>query len=212
MSESVAEMAAMLTEFRRQIDRAPVFLTAVVTGAVDATHMQIDIGGGVLVPAYLPRTIGYCRTGQSVRVRRQENTYTIAEVITSVQWDTDGFTFASGWSDLGLASGGAQRCGWRVVSGIAFVRLSLQRTGGTITASSTGHLADIDVVTIPSVAVPVWAGLYPTHWKTTTSSGGGQMDTTTGLVKLTDLNANSGVSSGNYIATVLSYPLWTTGL
>ncbi len=209
--DPIAEMAAMLVEMRRLIDRTPVFLTATVIAPYDATHMLIDVGGGVLVPAYLPRTIGYCRAGQPIRVRRQENTYTIAEVLGSVSFETAGFAFASNWNDLGLEAGGPQRCGWRVVSGWACVRLSLQRTSGTITASSTGHIADVDVVTIPPVAIPLWSGLFPLHWKTTTSSGGGQMDTTTGLVKLTDLNANSSVGSGDYVATTLSYPFYSTG-
>lgn len=206
------DLARDLVTQQQALAQAPVYLPATVVGAVDSRHMQIDIGSGTLIPAYLPRTVGYCRTGQQVWVRRQENTYTITEVSASIQWDTDGFTYASGWQDFGLASGQAQRCGWRVISGIAFVRLSLMRTGGAITASSTGHLADIDVVTIPPAAVPVWSGLYPLHWKTTTSSGGGMLDTTTGMVRLADLNSSSKVSTGDYIATVITYPLWTTGV
>ncbi len=38
------------------------------------------------------------------------------------------------------------------------------------------------------------------------------MDTTTGVCRLTDLNANSSVGSGDYIATTLIYPHWTTGV
>ena len=212
MTDATDELARALIALEQATAQLPIYLPAVVVGAIDDRHMQVDLGGAKLVPAYLPRTVGYCRTGQAVRVRLQENTYTIAEVNSSIQWDTEGFTYASGWQDSGLASGQAQRCGWRVISGIGFVRLTLMRTGGAITASSTGHLADFDVVTIPPAAVPVWSGLYPLHWKTTTSSGGGMLDTTTGMARLTDLNSSSKVSTGDYIATVITYPLWTTGV
>jgi hypothetical protein len=211
VTDATDELARTLIAQEQATAQLPIYLPAVVVGALDDQHMQVDLGGAQLVPAYLPRTVGYCRTGQAVRVRLQENTYTIAEVNSSIQWDTGGFTYASGWQDFGLASGQAQRCGWRVISGIGVVRLTLMRTGA-ITASSTGHLADIDVVAIPPAAVPTWAGLFPLHWKTSTTSGGGMLDTTTGMCRLTDLNSSSKVSTGDYIATVITYPLWTTGV
>lgn len=211
MTDATDELARALIALEQATAQLPIYLPAVVVGAIDDRHMQVDLGGAKLVPAYLPRTVGYCRTGQAVRVRLQENTYTIAEASGSVQWDTEGFTYASGWQDFGLASSQAQRCGWRVVSGWADVRLMLMRTG-VITASSTGHLADIDVVTIPPAARPVRAGIFPLHWKASTTSGGGMLDTDSGMVRLTDLNPTSSVNTGDYIATTLAYPLWTTGV
>lgn len=211
MTAGADDLAATIAKLRADLAKLPVFLPATVIEPLDERHVVVDLGGGKLKPAWLPRTVGYCRRGQDVTVRWQENTYVVDEVSGTLQWDTEGFEFAAGWQDFGLASGQAQRCGWRVCSGMCTVRITVMRTGA-ITASSTGHLADVDVVTLPKAALPTWAGLFPLHWKTSTTSGGGMLDTTTGMVRLTDLNPSSKVNTGDYIATVITYPLWTTGI
>lgn len=124
-------------------------------------------------------------------------------------WHTSGFVFAGGWADLGLAAGGPQRCAWTVMGGCVFVRLGVRRDGGDILASLTGHLEDVDVVTLPRAARPPGPGQWPVMWRTSTSSGGGLVETAAsapGMVRLADLNSRAAVLTGNTMSASLIYP------
>lgn len=121
-------------------------------------------------------------------------------------WRTSGFVFANGWADL---TGSPQRCAWTVMAGCVFVRLGVRRTGGGILATGTGHLEDVDVVTLPQAARPPGPGQWPVMWKTSTSSGGGLVETSAsapGMVRLADLHSGGAVLTGNNMSASLIYP------
>jgi hypothetical protein len=63
--------------------------------------------------------------------------------ISDSGWQTNGFAMSSGWTQNGSS--------WKVVNGIATLQLRFNRSGTPITSSANANVADVQVLTVPSV-------------------------------------------------------------
>jgi len=109
---------------------------------------------------------------------------------TDTGWLTTGFAPSSGWTATG--------CAYRTVNGVTTCHIRAQRTGGTITASASGSIADTNVVVLPAAIrsgyllagagqMSITAGTFGYTWK---------INNTTGQFVLTS-SSNGGVSINN---------------
>lgn len=167
-----------------------------------AQYAVIDLGGK-LVEAKVPGHLrGPVTVGASVQIIGDSNTRVILGVLSEFPWITAGFAASSGWS---IDYAGYR---WSMGPYISIV-VRVLRTGSTITASSTGHLADTPVLTAPAGCLPAaWPiNWIPFAWRTSWSSGGGYVDPTTGILQLTDLHPNASISSGDQMHMQATYPI-----
>lgn len=167
-----------------------------------ATHADVNLGR-VTVPAKIPAHLfGVLAIDHFVEVIGSENYWIVLSTITVPSWFDTGFSAASGWSII--------QKGYRYSAGpYITVGVRVERTGSTITASSTGHLADTTVLTCPAAVLPsvTWPlNSIPLVWRTSFSIGGGYIDTTTADMVLTDLHPNASISSGDYMSALVTYP------
>ena len=167
-----------------------------------AQYAVIDLGGKIVeakVPGHLR---GPVTVGASVQIVGDSNTRVILGVLSELPWITAGFTPASGWS--------VDYAGYRWSMGpyISIVARVL-RTGSTITASASGHLADTPVLTAPAGCLPAaWPiNSIPFVWRTSYSIGGGYVGPTTGTLTLTDMHPNATISAGDQMQMQVTYPI-----
>ena len=67
---------------------------------------------------------------------------TAPNVNVDTGWLTTGFAASAGWTATG--------CAYRTVNGVTTCHIRAQRTGGTITPSTSGSIADTNVVVLPA--------------------------------------------------------------
>lgn len=194
MSRPVDDLAARLR--RGKPDR---WDTATVLEVIDAGHVRVDLGDSqrtAVVPSGVAVT-----PGQSVEVTVAGRVTTVRRPLDGTGWVTGGFTASSGWSVAAAA--------YRTVGGVRWINVEMTRTGSTLTGSSSGHLADTDVVTIPAAALPVTA-LPVTEisgsWRAQTTFGGMRINTS-GVMQLTDLHPNGAVETGHYLRALIGFPV-----
>lgn len=169
---------------------------------LNATYAQVNIGK-VTVPAKIPaHLLGVLAIGMFVEVIGSENYWIVLATITVPSWFDTGFTAASGWSII--------QKGYRYSAGpYITIGVRVERTGGTITASGSGHLADVLVLTAPDAVLPSvsWPlNSIPIQWRTSFSIGGGYVGTVTPEIFLTDLHPTASISSGDFMSTLITYP------
>ena len=167
-----------------------------------AQYAVIDLGGK-LVEAKVPGHLrGPVTVGASVQIVGDSNTRVILGVLSEFPWITAGFAASSGWS---IDYAGYR---WSMGPYISIVARVL-RTGSTITASASGHLADTPVLTAPAGCLPAaWPiNSIPFVWRTSWSIGGGYVGPVTGILQLADLHPNASISAGDQMQMQVTYPV-----
>jgi hypothetical protein len=128
----------------------------------------------------------------SLQERREEpNAFTTDDS----DWLSDDISYGAGWVD----GGGL----YRIIDSIVYLRGFAQRTGADLTASSTGHLVNNTMFTLPAAAVPPMS--FTGHW--TTDGGSGTFAVLpTGEVQVLDAGPNQTISTGDTVRAYLVYP------
>lgn len=162
----------------------------------------VGVGGRYLTAKIPGHLRGVVTVGCFVEFIGAENHRIIIAVLSDLVWITDGFTPASGW-DLDYAG-----FRWSVGPYISLVA-RVVRTGSTISASASGHLADSTVVTCPAALLPAsWPiNSIPFQWRTSFSIGGGYLGPTSGNLVLTDLHPNASITAGDQMQMQVTYPV-----
>lgn len=112
-------------------------------------------------------------------------------------WVGEGFTVYDGWN---LATVEARKR-----NGYVDLRGEVTRSGDGLTASSNGHLPNIDVITVPPQFRPETGKLAITgQGKTPVTSGAIELYAS-GRLALCDLHPNSTLSNGDYLRFSLGY-------
>lgn len=181
-------------------------------GIVTEVHSNgwatVDLGAKPVL-AKVPRSLrGVVAKGSFTELIGVDNVWFILSVLSEPKWVRSGFTASSGWT-IPTDADGKLQAGYRMQDGpYITVAVRLQRTGSTITASSTGHLADEIVGTVPMEAMPSGWPLnsIPFVWRTSWSIGGGFLGPLTGNLVLTDLHPNASISAGDQMQMQLTYP------
>ena len=173
--------------------------TATVLEVLDAEHARVNFENSDRVAVVPAGTVVVA--GQSVEVTVSGRVTTVRRPLDGNGWITGGFTAASGWAVTEAA--------YRTVSGIRFINVNIERTGATLTASSTGHLADTGVVSVPAAAMPVTP--WPVNevsgcWRTSTTFGGLRLNTSR-MLMITDLHPGGSIIAGDYAKAMISFPV-----
>lgn len=106
-------------------------------------------------------------------------------------WVDQGFTVFNGW-ELQTVRG-------RRKAGNTEIRGQVLRTGDALSANSTGHLPDTDVISVPPQLRPE-PGLPAITGQGRASTTSGTVELyATGQIRLVDLHANSSVGNGEYL-------------
>lgn len=108
-------------------------------------------------------------------------------------------TAASGWSMTSFES-------WSFGPLVSWTAL-VERTGATITSSSTGNIGDTDLLTVSAAWVPVGSlARVETVFQTGVTSGGASL-ISSGLVQIRDANTDSTITAGQTVyITMPPYP------
>lgn len=175
------------------------YLVGVVVAMTDATHATVSVGSQV-VTAGVPSDVGLVVPDQRVRLSVQDNVWTVAGLL-SAGWVTAGFSAASGWSITAAA--------YRVTGGMVTVALEVVRTGSSVSVSSAGNFANINVLTVPAAILPsAWPTVeIPCLWRGTYGAGGGHMVPGTGVVSVDDWHSSGTLDNGNTLTALIVYPL-----
>ena len=185
----------------RNIDTGAWIDNGTVTEII-GTNATINLGG-LYVTAKIPAHLrGVATVGCFVEIIGAENHRIIIAVLSAIAWQTAGFSPASGWS--------LDYAGFRFSAGPQINLICrVNRTGSTITASSSGHLADTDVAVAPAALLPPsWPiPSIPFVWRTSYSIGGGYLGPSTGNLVLTDLHPNASITAGDQMQMQVSYPV-----
>lgn len=111
-------------------------------------------------------------------------------------------TAAAGFS-VNSATIGVKKAGW------IFVRIILERTGGSLIANSEGNITDTAACTVaaawrPDSVLGSTDTVFPMGASIT--SGMVRLLPSTGLVELTDLHSGSEIRNGDFVRITLQYP------
>jgi hypothetical protein len=111
-------------------------------------------------------------------------------------------TAAAGFS-VNSATIGVKKAGW------IFVRIILERTGGSLIANSKGNITDTAACTVaaawrPDSVLGSTDTVFPMGASIT--SGVVRLLPSTGLVELTDLHSGSEIRNGDFVRITLQYP------
>lgn len=112
------------------------------------------------------------------------------EIYSDTGWISTGFSYQSGWGAGTYAKS-------RRVGKMCEVRVRMIRTGEDITASATGHLPDVNVVSVPPHLRPN-DGDYVTFPARSYLTTGTCSLYSNAMVTLTDLHPNSTISTGDF--------------
>lgn len=112
------------------------------------------------------------------------------------------FSLASGWSTLvdpnGVGSGSSLAGGIRLVGKQLELRFRVNRTGSTLTADSSGNLADTLVCTINTAAYQPASPIYDNFYVIGVRQGTVRLGTD-GTVAITDMVPNGTISTGDTV-------------
>lgn len=135
-----------------EIDRLP----STVLTASTTRNMRVVPAASIVVPAsgvfppaaqYTSGTIAVTTKGTYLRLGTAGS-----EVWTKVDDDTgevtSGFTPSGNWTNPG--------CSYRTVNGVTSLHIRATRSGSSLTATSTGSLTDVSVMTVPAAARSGW--------------------------------------------------------
>ena len=123
---------------------------------------------------------------------------TLAERVTDTGLVTTGsdVTATTGWGSLTFR--------YRIRAGEVTLTINATRTGSTLTASSSGALADTDVATVSALLTPSDSNVYGIFIGANTS-GGCVLDTS-GKFTILDAHPTSTVATSDVIHATFQYP------
>lgn len=183
-----------------EVDRTPSQSLAVSTLRNYKTLASATIyaRSGVGLPPPLEFPSGtLCATPSALYVREGSAWLPVADDTGEV---TTGFTPSGGWSNPG--------CSYRTANGLTTVHVRATRSGSSITATSTGSLADISTMTIPTNARSGW---LETGRGSLTLGASGQtfgVDwrlSAAGLFTLTSTNPNVTIDAGTTVYATATF-------
>ena len=169
--------------------------------SIDDDGCEVDLGDRI-VDAIIASPIGGVAVDQGVRLSVQGGgTYTVESITDGNNWTEGGFSALSGWS-LDVAQ-------YRYDGARVSLAIRVSRTGSDITAGSTGNIADVDLISIPTSVVPADfpLGRIPFLWQSTTSSGGGHLTIATGVLSIDDMHPGNSVDTGDWVQITFTYPV-----
>lgn len=94
---------------------------------------------------------------------------------------------------------------WELFGNLLVLNIDVTRTGATLTASSSGTIADTAIATITTAAYRPAAVAWGTF--TTSVSHGGAFVSTGGTVTITDAHPTSTISAGDVLHTSWVFPI-----
>lgn len=112
-------------------------------------------------------------------------------------WVEEGFTAYSGWE--------IQDVRGRRKAGITEIRAQVNRTGDPLSANSSGHIPDRDVVSVPPQLRPAYGLPAITGMARAYTTGGTIELYASGNIRLVDMHANSSIETGDYLRMTLIY-------
>lgn len=122
-----------------------------------------------------------------------ENAITDTGLLTNLS-----ITPATGWT-VGVKE-------HRIIAGVMYLRLSLDRSGGELSGSAAGNIADTPMATLTSAGQrPQVSQMASVRFSNT--GGTVQLSASTGEITLTDLHTNGSVGTGNTGQMNFVYPL-----
>ena len=164
-------------------------------------YAVIDLGGKIVEARVPGHFRGPVREGAAVQILGDQNLRTVNAILSDLAWITAGFSVQPGWS---LAFAGYR---WSMGPQVTMA-LRLIRTGSAITASSTGHLADMTILTAPAACLPTFWPINSIQmpvWRASTTIGGGYLGPVSGNLILTDLHSGASIQTDDQIQANFSY-------
>lgn len=156
-----------------------------VLQATDAADRDAKYGGAPAGTAVVAMA-----SGQFIWFKTDSATPTWATIYKDTGWVEAGFTPAAGFSSGEYAKA-------RNRNGNIDVRVSVSRTGSSLTASNVGNIGDTLAVTVPTQFTPRNESVQGTMRATNT--GGTAEMKTDGSVQIVDMHTNSVIANSDFV-------------
>lgn len=119
---------------------------------------------------------------------------------TDTGWVSAGFTMAAGWDNVG--------CRYRILGGVlCHMQIRAERTGGTITAPSTGNIGNSTVVSDAPAASDPAVSLQPNYTTDGNDANGKGVHNTAGLIAIQGLTPTAAIDNTDLVYFDYTYPL-----